>query len=68
MRTSKYVDWRKSTHSDGTGNCVEVAKALGLVAIRDSTQGDHGVVLEFSPVAWREFLTSAKGGKTGPER
>jgi Domain of unknown function (DUF397) len=66
MRTSKYVAWRKSTHSDGTGNCVEVAKALGLVAIRDSTQGDdHGVVLEFSHAAWREFLTSAKGGKTG---
>lgn len=64
MRTSKYVAWRKSTHSDGTGNCVEVAKAPGLVAIRDSTQGGHGVVLEFGHAAWREFLASARGGKT----
>lgn len=64
MRTSKYAAWRKSRYSSGTGNCVEVARAPGLVAIRDSTQGGHGVVLEFSHAAWREFLTSAKGGKT----
>ena len=64
MKTSKYAAWRKSRYSSGTGNCVEVAGAGGLVAIRDSKQDGHGVVLEFSHVAWREYLTSAKGGRT----
>jgi hypothetical protein len=63
MSESTYVAWRKSTYSDGTGNCVEVAGADGLVAIRDTRQGGHGSVLEFSEAAWREFLATAKDGK-----
>ena len=27
MNHRKYATWRKSSHSDGTGNCVEVAFA-----------------------------------------
>ena len=66
MAKSKYVAWRKASYSDGTGNCVEVAGAHGLVAIRDTKQGDRGSMLEFGAAAWREFLTAVKNGNTNP--
>jgi hypothetical protein len=65
MAKSKYIAWRKASYSDGTGNCVEVAGAGGLVAIRDTKQGS-GSMLEFSAAAWREFLTAIKDGNTNP--
>lgn len=36
MRESKYVAWRKSSHSSGTGNCVEV----GSTSWRKSSYSD----------------------------
>ena len=33
------AEWRKSSHSGQSGNCVEVARNLpGLVAVRDSKE------------------------------
>jgi hypothetical protein len=55
--------WRKSSHSDGTGNCVEVAGADCLVAIRDTKQGGRGPMLEFTELAWWEFVAATKNGK-----
>jgi hypothetical protein len=60
MSESTYVAWRKSSYSDGTGNCVEVAGADGLVTIRDTKQGGHGPQLEITEVAWRRFLAETK--------
>ena len=37
------AEWRKSSFSSQSGNCVEVARNLpGLVAVRDSNESDGG--------------------------
>jgi hypothetical protein len=64
MFKNKYVAWRKSSYSSGTGNCVEVGGAGGLIAIRDTKQSSSA--LEFGAAAWREFLTAIKDGSTNP--
>ena len=50
------AEWRKSSYSGQSGNCVEVARKLPeLVAVRDSIQPD-GDQLVVRPQAWRAFL------------
>ncbi|WBB75086.1 DUF397 domain-containing protein [Micromonospora sp. WMMD1128] len=50
------VTWRKSTRSNGSGNCVEVADNLsGHVGVRDSKDAS-GPVLLFDGQAWQSFL------------
>jgi Domain of unknown function (DUF397) len=50
------AEWRKSSHSGQSGNCVEVARNLpGLVAVRDSKE-PGGVWLVVSQQTWRAFL------------
>lgn len=56
--------WRKSSYSDGTGNCVEVAGVNGLVAIRDTKQGSRGPLLEFTKATWRLFVAITKSNQT----
>ncbi|MEV4627831.1 DUF397 domain-containing protein [Micromonospora sp. NPDC049523] len=52
--------WRKSTRSNASGTCVEVADNLpGVVAVRDS-KDPSGPVLTFEPDAWRGFVNRAK--------
>ncbi|MET8084667.1 DUF397 domain-containing protein [Micromonospora sp. NPDC005237] len=54
------VTWRKSTRSNGSGNCVEVADNLaGKVGLRDS-KDPTGPVLTFGPTAWSTFVASVK--------
>jgi Domain of unknown function (DUF397) len=50
--------WRKSSYSSSNGgNCVEVSADLpGIVAVRDS-KDRTGPVLEFTPEAWRAFVS-----------
>jgi Domain of unknown function (DUF397) len=50
------AEWRKSTYSSQSGNCVEVARNLpGLVAIRDSQAPDEAKLV-VSQETWRVFL------------
>ena len=50
------AEWRKSSYSSQSGNCVEVARNLsGLVAVRDSKEPD-GARLVVSRETWRVFL------------
>lgn len=63
MTESKYVAWRKSSYSSGTGNCVEVTSTDRLVAVRDTKQNGRGPLLRFTEATWRRFLAQAKDGK-----
>jgi hypothetical protein len=52
--------WRKSSYSGGaSGNCVEVAAADRIVAVRDS-QDPKGPVLAFASNDWQRFADQVK--------
>ena len=54
------AEWRKSSFSSQSGNCVEVARNLPwLMAIRDSKAPD-GVELLVSPETWRMFIRNVR--------
>jgi hypothetical protein len=54
------AEWRKSSYSGRSGNCVEVARNLpGLVAVRDSKEPD-GARLVVSQETWRVFIRSVR--------
>jgi hypothetical protein len=54
--------WRKSTHSNNGGACVEVARNLtGVVAVRDS-KDPAGPALVFAPGQWSALLAAGRAG------
>jgi hypothetical protein len=54
------AEWRKSSYSGQSGNCVEVARNLpALVAIRDSESLDAPKLL-VSQETWRAFLLTLR--------
>jgi hypothetical protein len=57
--------WRKSTRSQGTGNCVAVSSAAdgtGAVAVADTKAGPEGPTQVYGREAWTAFLAGAKSG------
>lgn len=65
MRTIRHGNsellFRKSSYSNGSGECVEVADvATGGTAVRDSKFLD-GEVLKFPASAWASFVQNVKG-------
>ncbi len=57
------ADWRKSSYSGGTGNCVEVAGNLpGIVAVRDSWD-PAGPALVFTPAEWEALTRMVRSAK-----
>ncbi|MFB7614598.1 DUF397 domain-containing protein [Kitasatospora sp. NPDC056181] len=55
--------WRKSTYSNGEGDCIEVADGFhGLMPVRDS-KDPHGPALTFTADAWRAFITAIHAGE-----
>ncbi|WNV89808.1 DUF397 domain-containing protein [Umezawaea sp. Da 62-37] len=57
MPQQETLNWRKSSHSGGNGECVEVAWPEARVAVRDS-KNTTGPTLDFPPVQWHGFLSS----------
>jgi Domain of unknown function (DUF397) len=54
-------NWRKSSYSGGSGGqCVEVASAPGLIAIRDTKDQGAGPVLQITAEAWKSFTDGIK--------
>jgi len=53
--------WRKSSHSNPSGNCVEAADLPGGVALRDSRFPD-GPALVVTSATWDAFLAGVKRG------
>lgn len=67
--TSKYdidlsgAQWRISSHSSGTGSCVELAALPGgHVAVRDSTDRSRPALV-FDPAEWRAFTDGIADGQ-----
>ncbi|MFH8518847.1 DUF397 domain-containing protein [Streptomyces gelaticus] len=57
MKTVENAEWFKSSHSNGNGNCVEVAYLDDAVAVRDSKE-QAGPVLTCTFKGWRTFIGS----------
>jgi hypothetical protein len=56
-------EWKKSSRSGSTGNCVEVARNLpGIVAVRDS-KDPHGPTLVFAHGQWNAFVAAMRSGR-----
>jgi hypothetical protein len=57
------AEWRKSRHSNPSGNCVEIAELPdGAIAIRNSRFPD-GPALICARTDFTEFLAGARGGE-----
>jgi Domain of unknown function (DUF397) len=55
--------WRRSSFSNGGGNCVEVARlADGTTAVRNSNHPGDGTVF-FTPAEMDAFIKGAKAGE-----
>lgn len=53
--------FRKSTFSNPSGDCVEVARGTDdVIRVRDSKDKGTGLTLSFTPAEWRAFLEGAR--------
>lgn len=58
------AQWRKASHSNGSGNCVEVGQTPArIIAVRDTTDRD-GAMIAVSPAAWQAFTACIRTGQT----
>jgi len=52
--------WHKSSHSNATGACVEVAGSHGTVGVRDSKLGDRSSIVTLGPASWNRLIRSLR--------
>jgi len=51
------VRWRKSTRSNASGACVEVAVTTDTIRVRDSKLGQASPIANMSVEQWDQFLS-----------
>lgn len=56
------LNWRKAQVSVNNGQCLELARAEDMIAIRDS-KNPGGPVLKYTRAEWHAFLDGAKNGE-----
>lgn len=59
MRTLE-IQWRKSSYSEQSGNCLELAVVDGKVLVRESDE--PGVIISTTPAKLAAFLAGAEAG------
>jgi Domain of unknown function (DUF397) len=57
--------WTKSSYSNGSGACVQVALIRGTAAVRDS-KDPTGPLLVFTPDAWDAFIEGVRNNALIP--
>lgn len=55
------IQWRKSSFSEQSGNCLELAVIGGHVLLRESDDPD--VIVRTTPAKLEAFLAGAKAGE-----
>lgn len=61
MSTFPGATWRKSSHSGGGNDCVEIAFVTGATAVRDSKDPEGGT-LALPSSGWRGLLAVLEAG------
>ncbi len=56
------LDWRKSSFSGANGDCVEVADAGELIAVRHSKEPEQGTIM-YSRSELSAFIRGCKAGE-----
>ncbi|MEV2220528.1 DUF397 domain-containing protein [Nocardia vinacea] len=55
------AEWFKSSHSQPSGDCVEIAFVNGVIGVRDS-KDQAGPALVFTPGEWDTFTAGIRSG------
>ncbi|HTE86463.1 MAG TPA: DUF397 domain-containing protein [Dehalococcoidia bacterium] len=56
------LSWCKAQRSTNSGQCIEIASAVGKIAIRDSKDPD-GPILVYTSAEFSAFLEGARNGE-----
>ncbi|PPK67638.1 DUF397 domain-containing protein [Actinokineospora auranticolor] len=54
------AEWRKSSRSGATNDCVELVVGRSGAAVRDSKNAEYGH-LAFADIEWSTFVDAVKG-------
>jgi hypothetical protein len=54
--------WRKSSYSNGQGECVEVTAVSSVIAVRDS-KAPEGTPVTITLASWWTLLNAIKAGE-----